>query len=149
MAEFTLQDREETEIETQRREVELVNELQQRLDEAPSDVDQERLLEIVDELFSILPVRFEFDDCNGYLHEVTDEFPNWEGQVQALFMEQAHLYERLRDIRNELRRIDDSERVRTAMVHWLKVWTECLLLHESEERRLRQIAVNFDPGGQD
>ena len=149
MAEYILRNCEATELETQRRQAELVLRLQQVLDGSPEEDRHQDLLPIVDELFLLLPVRFELDDSDGYLHEVTDEFPSWDGQVQTLFMEQAILYERLREIRNELRRPDSSAKVRTAMMHWLKVWTECLLLHEAEERRLQQIAANFEPGGQD
>ena len=149
MTEFIHRDREEADLATQDQEAGLLYEMQQLLDAPPEQEDRERLAVIVDDMFALLPLRFEFDDCEGYLHEVTEEFPNWDGQVQALFMEQALLYEQLRDIRGELHQAEDSMRMRTATLHWLKVWTECLLLHQAEERRLRQIAVNFDPGGQD
>lgn len=125
-------------------ETELLDQLGELLSRSPTEEIRPQLTEIVGQLFTLLPLQFDAKTCEeDYLQEVLDEFPNWQGQVKALQMEQAFLYEDLRDIRN---RLHDNEPLH-ALFPVLGDWIERLYKHEAEEHRLSQLAVNLDLGG--
>jgi len=77
------------------------------------------------------------------------ECPNWDTQVQAVGIEQAFLYEDLREIRDQLEQADDSSDEVEALIPPIKEWIDRMQTHDQNERRLRQFAVNLDVGGGD
>jgi hypothetical protein len=106
------------------------------------------MLSVVNELFLLLPVQFDAKTCDEYLRDVIDEFPNWDPQVQALWIEQAFLYEDLREIRDHLEQAENTPEDAGRLIPEVREWLARLENHDREERRLRQLAVNFEPGGQ-
>jgi hypothetical protein len=127
---------------------ELVHELHQLMDSEPTENTRLRMLSVVNELFSLLPVQFDAKTCDEYLRDVIDQFPNWDPQVQALWIEQAFLYEDLREIRDHLEQADDTPQDVDRLIPEVREWLVRMENHDHEERRLRQLAVNFEPGGQ-
>jgi hypothetical protein len=131
------------------RQTDLVEELRQLTEDEPTETTQAQLRAAVNELFSLLPVQFEFKSCDDYLGDVTDEYPNWDTQVRTLRVEQALLYEDLREIRDRLEEGDSAPSTSITLMPLIKDWVCRLQTHETEERRLSQIAANLDVGGQD
>ncbi len=131
------------------RETELVEALRHLSEMEPTETTRAQLVTAVNQLFSLLPIQFEMKACDDYLAEVTDEFPNWDTQVRTLRVEQALLYEDLRDIRDRLADADSTQAAEAALIPVIKDWVHRLQMHEKEERRLSQVAANLDVGGQD
>lgn len=128
---------------------ELAEELHQLMEGDPTENTRVRMLSVVNELFALLPVQFDAKTCDDYLRDVIHEFPNWDPQVQALWIEQAFLYEDLRELRNHLEEADDTPEDAARLIPEIREWLTRLENHDREERRLRQLAANFEPGGQD
>ena len=128
---------------------ELSDELRHLLDGTITDTTRLRMLSVVNQLFALLPVQFDAKTCDDYLRDVVHEFPNWDPQVQALWIEQAFLYEDLREIRTHLERADDSVASLNDLIPETRDWLDRLQKHDEEECRLRQLAVNFEPGGEE
>jgi hypothetical protein len=125
-------------------ETELLDQLKEFLGRPPTEEFRPELTEVVSQLFTLLPLQFDAKTCEeDYLQEVLDEFPNWQAQVKTLQMEQAFLYEDLREIRDQLR---DGAPLHV-LFPVLAEWIERLYKHEAEEHRLSQLAVNLDLGG--
>src|SRR4051812_32752453 len=68
----------------------------------PSENVYNELVDAVNQLFALLPIQFDQKGSDGYLHEVTERYPSWDEQVELLQIEQAMLYEDLREIRDKL-----------------------------------------------
>jgi len=125
-------------------ESELLDQLRELLGRQATEDIRPQLLDAVNQLFTLLPLQFDAKATEEqYLQEVLDEFPNWHGQVNALQIEQAFLYEDLRDIRDQLR--DDAPL--NGLIPAIGEWLERLHKHEAEEQRLSQLAINLDLGG--
>lgn len=127
---------------------ELVDRMEQLIDEPPSEEVLTQLVEVVNHVFSLLPVQFDQKREDGYLQHVTERFPNWHEQVELLQVEQALLYEDLREIRNTLESGSDSEATLTSTAPQIQDWIARLRRHDQEEVRLSQVAMNLDVGGQ-
>jgi len=130
-------------------EQQLLDELQHRLGEAPTPDTPRYLTDLLDHLFTVLPFRFDMKEKSGYLADVTKKFPNWQDQVDALRLEHALLYEDLRGLRasvdDERRYREEAPRVMQRIVSWM----ERLQKHDTEERRLTQLAANLMLGGEE
>lgn len=128
---------------------ELVDRMEQLINEPASEVTLSQLVEVVNHVFSLLPIRFDQKRQDGYLHDVTERYPNWQEQVELLQVEQALLYEDLREIRSLLEAGSDSERTLTAAAPQILDWIARMRRHDREELRLSQLAMNLDVGGQE
>lgn len=144
----TLESRECVAIDCDQLQAELVEKFVCLVSEEPTDGLHFELVDLANQLFSLLPVQFDLKRSEGYLHDVTDKFPNWNEQVELLKIEQALLYEDLREIRDQLEAGVDSETTVVTIAPMIQDWVSRLRRHDKEERKLSQVAMNLDVGGQ-
>jgi len=100
----------------------------------------------------MMPREFELQDAGGYMEEVLEEQPNWQGQVRNLYQERCDLLKKL----NELRiRMQDSlslhqmRQIAGELRHELRDWITSYIAHQRHERRIIQDAFNNDIGAAD
>jgi len=125
----------------------LLGDLREVLSLPPGPHTRPELVALLTRLFELLPQQFAMKEQGGYLSEVTERFPNWQDQVDALRIEHAFLYEDLRSLRND---VDDPMRFRAAKestMARIAEWMDRFRNHELEERRLAQLGMNLEIGG--
>lgn len=127
---------------------ELIDRMEQLIQEERSEEAHTQLVDVVNHVFSLLPAQFDQKREDGYLHDVTEKFPSWHEQVELLRIEQALLYEDLREIRDTLEAGSDSAQTITSVVPLIRDWISRMRRHDREELRLSQVAMNLDVGGQ-
>lgn len=95
-----------------------------------------QLIQALDDLFRLLPQRFDLKEADGYLSDVVEEFPEHRRHVEQLRIEQALLYEDLREIRERLRDVSNLGAAQTWISASLHEWIARLQHHEEQEARL-------------
>jgi|GEM_PF-719663 len=131
----------------------LLGDLLDLLEEADGDAGAWKWIsEILDTLLKMMPREFELQDAGGYMEEVLEEQPNWQGQVRNLYQERCDLLKKL----NELRiRMQDSlslhqmRQIAGELRHELRDWITSYIAHQRHERRIIQDAFNNDIGAAD
>lgn len=126
----------------------LLGDLRLALSEPPTPESRREISAILDLLFELLPARFQMEEAGGYLADVTRRFPNWQEQVDSLRIDHAILYENLRDLRKAIDGEPVSQRAARRLNDKIGEWMHRLRNHEREERRLSQLVMNLEIGGE-
>ncbi len=131
----------------------LMGDLLDLLEEADGDAGAWKWIsEVLDTLLETMPREFELQDERGYLEEVLEEHPNWQGQVRNLYQERCELLVNLSELHT---RMQDSipprqmRRIASELRHELRDWITSYIAHQRHERRIFQDAFNNDIGAAD
>lgn len=108
----------------------------------PDEANRDKLLALVSQLFSLLPVQFDLKARGDAFREAAQSCPGCAADVSALRLEEAFLYEGLRDILEQLRR-DDSETSAAAVRPAVDAWLDRLEIYQETDRRLTLIATSL------
>jgi len=128
----------------------LLGDLRDLLEEATGDpIAWKWIAAIIDTLLEKMPVEFELRDCGGYLEEVLEEHPNWQGEVQVLYRERCELFKKLGELRERMLRSQSVTRIANELQHDLRDWMNLYTAHQRHERRIVQNAFNYDIGAAD
>ena len=127
----------------------LIGDLRDLLEEEPPDNETRRwLLAVLDELLSLLPNEFEFEDQGGYLADVCEQNPNWSNMVELLHREHADLYFSLLDLRNRISDEQSFEFIAGEVKPKLSRWIEAAQRHRDREQQLVVAAFDTAFGGE-
>jgi hypothetical protein len=121
---------------------ELIQQISRLSHEPLSTASRAELMEALDELFRLLPQRFDLKEAGGYLSDVVVELPEQRPHVEQLWIEQALLYEDLREIRERLRDVSDLAAAEDWVSGSLRDWLARLRQHEEQEARLSEEAAH-------
>tara|TARA_R110002111_G_scaffold227346_2_gene288921 strand:- start:49320 stop:49781 length:462 start_codon:yes stop_codon:yes gene_type:complete len=131
----------------------LLGDLLDLLEEADGDVGAWKWIsEVLDTLLKMMPREFALQDKGGYLDEVLEEQPNWQGRVRNLYQERCALLLKLSELRT---RMEDSlplqqmRQIASELRHELRDWITSYVAHQRHERRILQDAFNNDIGAAD
>ncbi len=131
----------------------LMGDLLDLLEEVDGDANAWKWIsEVLDTLLKTMPREFELQDEGGYLEEVLEEHPNWQGHVRNLYKERCTLLANLSDLRM---RMDDSvplhqmRQIAAELRYELREWITSYIAHQRHERRIVQEAYNSDIGAAD
>lgn len=124
----------------------LLGDLRHLLEEPPDSQTAEWLLAVLDALLDTLPAEFELKEEDGYLTPVLEEYPNWEGLVEQLLAEHAHLAGKLRAFRERLANRESPCELAAEVRDDLRDWMRALYAHQRHEQRLLQTALNLECG---
>jgi hypothetical protein len=122
---------------------ELVRRLHQLVGQPDNEATRTQMAAAIQQLFGLLPLQFDKRTCEDYLSDEAPASAAWASQVTALRVQQAFLYEDLRDLRQQLER-GPAAAVLPTVKPLLRDWLQRLAQHEQEERRLSQLAINLD-----
>ncbi|MFV0446808.1 MAG: hypothetical protein ACK5Q5_24820 [Planctomycetaceae bacterium] len=125
----------------------LLGDLREMLEEPLTTQTRKWMLSVLDVLLDNLPQEHRLKSVDGYLGEVLQEFPNWQGRVDRLESQHYELYDRLSDLRDDLEVDALESSVAQALRYGLHEWMEALVAHRLQETDLLQSAVNTDLGG--
>lgn len=125
----------------------LFGDLRDVLEEGPSKESQRWLKVVLDALLEKVPEEFELRSADGYLTEVLESFPNWQGQVDRLEEEYFELFQTLRRLRKEIGRSQDFASIAQEASADLMRWMESFRRHIQAEQRLVLLAANLEVGG--
>jgi len=126
----------------------LLGDLRDLLEETPNEVTAHWLAAVLDTLLNLIPEELSLKAEDGYLCEVLDDFPNWQGQVETLENEYYALCQQLHQLRKGLIENDYHHTASRLRVQ-LHDWMDAMKKHQIEERRLLMMAVNYEVGGGD
>lgn len=101
---------------------------------------RDQLVSSINELFVLLPTQFGRKEAGGYLHEVLEEYPEWKRQIGTLWIEQALLYEDLREIRDHLEDVENVEAAQSWVSLKIREWGESYRRHVRQEEHFKQAA---------
>lgn len=131
----------------------LLGDLLDLLDEADSDAAAWKWIsKVLDTLLTAMPREFELQDQGGYLEEVLEEQPNWQGQVRNLYQERCDLLIKLNDLRTRMRDsqpLQKMQKIASELRDELRDWITSYIAHQRHERRIIQDAFNSDFGAGD
>lgn len=131
----------------------LLGDLLDLLDEADSDAAAWKWIsKVLDTLLTAMPREFELQDEGGYLEEVLEEQPNWQGQVRNLYQERCDLLIKLNDLRTRMRDsqpLQKMQKIASELRDELRDWITTYIAHQRHERRIIQDAFNSDFGAGD
>lgn len=131
----------------------LLGDLLDLLDEADSDAAAWKWIsKVLDTLLTAMPREFELQDEGGYLEEVLEEQPNWQGQVRDLYQERCALLVKLNDLRTRMRDsqpLQKMQKIASELRDELRDWITSYIAHQRHERRIIQDAFNSDFGAGD
>lgn len=131
----------------------LLGDLLDLLDEADSDAAAWKWIsKVLDTLLTAMPLEFELQDEGGYLEEVLEEQPNWQGQVRNLYQERCDLLIKLNDLRTRMRDsqpLQKMQKIASELRDELRDWITTYIAHQRHERRIIQDAFNSDFGAGD
>lgn len=125
----------------------LLGDLRDLLEEAADDETAHWLEVVLDALLDTLPEEYALKSDHGYLREVLDRFPTWDGKVAKLEAGYTQLFNRLRQLRDRLSYGGDFQRIANAVSADLKDWMHAFVTHHQEERELVSLAASFEIGG--
>ncbi|MFI4852842.1 MAG: hypothetical protein ACIAZJ_27330 [Gimesia chilikensis] len=128
----------------------LLGDLLDLLDEADGDAAAWKWIsKVLDTLLSTMPREFELQDEGGYLEEVLEEQPNWQGQVRDLYRERCELLLKLNQLRTRMRDsqpLQKMQQIASELRDELRDWITSYIAHQRHERRIVQDAFNSDFG---
>lgn len=125
-----------------------IGDLRDLLDEPPDAETRRWLLAVLDELLDLLPNEFEFEDQEGYMSDVCDQFPNWSHEVDRLHNQHEDLYFKLLELRNRITLEQAFEYIASEMKSELQHWIERAQRHRDHEQRLVAAAYDLTLGGE-
>ncbi len=124
----------------------LLGDLRDLLEEPADNVTCHWLCAVIDALLETLPKDFQLRCQGGYLSEVTETYPNWQGQVDELKAGQHQLYSQLWQLRLKISNEERYEEIASEARGSLQDWMHELIAHQRHERRLMQSAFNLEIG---
>lgn len=124
----------------------LLGDLRDLLEEPPDEVTCRWMREVTGALLETLPRESELKREGGYLSEVLEQYPNWSGQVDDLRSEKQAIYEKLRQLRNQLLQEVPFDVIAEEIRRDLRDWMNRLQAHHRHERRIVQTAFNLEVG---
>jgi hypothetical protein len=127
----------------------LFGDLRDLLEETPNQETQRWIDAVLDALLETIPEEFALKCGDGYLKDVLDEFPSWEGQVSRLEEEYFALYRRLLELRRRLRSDRGYQEIAAKLSTDLRAWMDAFRTHLQSEQRLVLLAANLEVGGED
>lgn len=128
----------------------LLGDLLDLLEEADGDASAWRWIsEVLDTLLKTMPREFELQDQGGYLEEVLEEHPNWQGQVKNLYDERCELLAKLTELQTRMQAARPLRKIADELRFDLQDWITSYIAHQRHERRLIQDAFNNDIGAAD
>ncbi|VAX42758.1 hypothetical protein MNBD_PLANCTO02-295 [hydrothermal vent metagenome] len=128
----------------------LLGDLRDLLEEAKEDaIAWKWIAAIVDTLLEKMPVEFAMRDCGGYMEEVLEEHPNWQGEVETLYCERCELFKKLGELQKQMLQSQSVRKIANELQHDLRDWINLYTDHRHHERRIVQNAFNYDIGAAD
>ncbi len=113
--------------------------------------DAQHARQLIGDLYERIPSHFHYEEAGGYLSEALDQAPRLTNQAGRLYEQHETLSELLGELCNHVQRTVPTD-APGADVWWKElvdqfhVFSNQLLLHESEEDKLVQEAFNRDVG---
>ena len=126
----------------------LIGDLRDLLDEFPDDETRRWLLAVIEELLDLLPNEFEYEDQNGYLSDVCEQFPNWTPEVDRLHAERDELYLKLLELHQRLADDRPFEYIAREIRPQLRRWIKRAQRHRECEQDLVLSACDLALGGE-
>lgn len=102
----------------------------------------------LDALLQTFPRELDGGETGGYLTEILAEHPYWHRAVADLARERAALFSKLWRLSWQLATEADSQPLDDEVLCGLRDWMLRLRAHRRRERRLLQLAVSWDIGGE-
>lgn len=131
----------------------LMGDLLDLLEEADGDAGAWKWIsEVLDTLLKTMPREFELQDEGGYLEEVLEEHPNWQGHVRNLYQERCALLVNLRKLHTRMQDsipLHQMRQIASELRQELRDWITSYIAHQRHERRIFQDAFNNDIGAAD
>lgn len=127
----------------------LIGDLRDLLEEPPGDEALRWMKAVLDTLLDTIPEEFRLKSGDGYLSDVLEDFPNWEGEVTRLEEEYFSLYRRLIQLRRSLQGDQDYLQIAPQVSQDLHDWMAAFKQHIQSEQRLVLLAANLEVGGGD
>ncbi|MCA8995732.1 MAG: hypothetical protein KDA80_02070 [Planctomycetaceae bacterium] len=127
----------------------LFGDLRDLLEEAPNRETVRWLNAVLDALLETIPEEFELKSSDGYLSDVLESFPNWQGEVEQLEEDYYILMHSLKHLRYRLSQDMDFSIVAADISRELQIWMDSFRNHIQKEQRLVQMAVCLEVGGGD
>ena len=131
----------------------LLGDLLDLLEEADGDAEAWKWIsKVLDILLKAMPREFELQDEGGYLEEVLEEHPNWQGQVRDLYQERCDLLMKLDELRTRMQDsqpLQQMKQLASELRDELRDWITSYIAHQRHERRILQDAFNNDIGAAD
>tara|TARA_R110002095_G_scaffold147250_6_gene127400 strand:- start:3942 stop:4403 length:462 start_codon:yes stop_codon:yes gene_type:complete len=128
----------------------LLGDLLDLLEEADGDAEAWKWIsEVLDTLLKMMPREFALQDKGGYLDEVLEEQPNWQGRVRNLYHERCDLLKKLNELRTRMQDslpLQQMRQIAGELRYELRDWITSYVAHQRHERRLLQDAFNSDIG---
>ena len=124
----------------------LLGDLRDVLQEPSDEQTRHWMRVILDALLKTKQREFELQQDGGYLSEVLEQFPNWDGQVAQLRREHEELFLQLRDLRRRLDHPQAFVEIAETVRRELRDWMALLRAHQRRTRRIVQTAFNLDVG---
>lgn len=126
----------------------LIGDLRDLLDEFPDDETRRWLLAVIEELLDLLPNEFEYEDQDGYLSDVCEQFPNWTPEVERLHAERDELYRSLLGLHRHLTEDQPFEYIASEVRPQLRRWIKRAQRHRECEQDLVLSACDLALGGE-
>lgn len=120
----------------------LIGDLRDLLEEPPDNETRRWLLAVLEELLSLLPAEFEFEDQDGYLADVCEQNPNWSNRVEQLHHQREDLYSNLLELRNHISGEHSFEFIASEVKPKLSEWIAAARRYRDQEQRL--VISSFD-----
>ncbi len=124
----------------------LMGDLRDLLEEPPDDETRKWLLVVLDALLDTLPREFDLQEDDGYMTEVLDNYPNWLGAVEKLQLERDSLFQKLKDLHDQVAQEDSFTEIANLVRLELRDWMITLIAYHRHENRLMQTAMNLEVG---
>ncbi len=124
----------------------LIGDLRDLLEDPPSEENRIWLLAVLDALIDTLPREYALKARDGYLSNVLDEFPSWDGTVERLERQYVTLYRRLRQLRDRIVARHPLEEIADRLRIDLEEWMDAFVSLHNDERYLVLTAVNLEVG---
>lgn len=124
----------------------LLGDLRDLLEEPPDDETRKWLLVVLDALLDTLPREFDLQEDDGYLTEVLDNYPNWMRAVEQLHLERDSLFQKLKELRDQVSHQESFTDIANLLRLKLRDWMMTLIAYHRHENRLVQTALNLEVG---
>ena len=125
----------------------LLGDLRDLLEEPADDETAHWLVAVLDALLETLPEEYALKSNRGYLTDVVENVPQWDGKVAALENEYFLLFQRLNQLKDIITQGDDFQRVANRVAIDLRDWMSAFARHHREEREIVTLAASYEVGG--
>jgi hypothetical protein len=126
----------------------LIGDLRDLLEEPADEETRHWLLAVLDQLLSLLPSEFEFEDRGGYLADVCEENPNWASKVDRLHQQREELYHALWRLRDRIANEEHYDFIAEEIKPQLRDWINAERRLRASERNLLVMSYDLTFGGE-